>query len=128
MLTEQAAAIDWLRDAFGHLKVVGHTEHAAAIFAKAAVALDADKGVVDLKGSAGIDDFITAASNIGSGSGSQNSVVQVEQPIRSPGYLACGPLRRPHLHSRGSPGTRTSGQCPDFSACLNVAEFRLSPH
>jgi hypothetical protein len=23
---------------------------------------------------------------------------------------------------------RSSGQCPDFSACLNVAEFRLSPH
>jgi catalase len=77
MLIEQTAAIDWLRDAFGHLKVIGHTEHAAAIFAKAAVALDADKGVVDLKGLAGIDDFITAAK--------QHRIWEREPKLRGPG-------------------------------------------
>ena len=61
MLVEEAAAIDWLRDAFGHLKVIGHTEDAAPIFGKAAVAVGADDGVVDIQASSGMDKFIAAA-------------------------------------------------------------------
>ena len=35
-----AAAIDWVRDAFGHLKVIGHTLEAQPLFAKAGLADD----------------------------------------------------------------------------------------
>ena len=38
-LVKEAAAIDWLRDAFGHLKTIGYVAEAAPIFAKAAIAL-----------------------------------------------------------------------------------------
>ena len=48
LLANEAAAIDWLRDAFGHLKVIGHVEAAAPLFEKAAIAPDADDGVVAL--------------------------------------------------------------------------------
>ncbi len=43
-LAREAAAIDWVRDAFGHLKVIGHVAGAAPLFEKAGV--HADKGVV----------------------------------------------------------------------------------
>ena len=59
LLAQEAAAIDWLRDAFGHLKVIGHVEAAAPMFEKAAVAPDADEGVVALERSA--QKFIAAA-------------------------------------------------------------------
>jgi catalase len=77
MLAGEAAAIDWLRDAFGHLKVIGHVEPAAPIFEKAAVAPDADEGVVDLAGKGGIDTFIAAAK--------QHRVWKREPTLRSPG-------------------------------------------
>ena len=77
MLVEQAAAVDWLRDAFGHLKAIGHNEDAAPIFEKAAVALDADKGVVDLDGKAGIDEFVAVAM--------RHRIWEREPNIRSPG-------------------------------------------
>ena len=37
-LVKEAAAIDWLRDAFGHLKIIGYVAETAPIFAKAAIA------------------------------------------------------------------------------------------
>jgi catalase len=77
ILAEEAAAIDWVRDAFGHLKVIGHIGNAAPIFAKAAVSLDADEGVVDLSGSAGMDDFIAAAL--------QHRIWEREPALRNPG-------------------------------------------
>jgi catalase len=77
MLVEQAAAVDWLRDAFGHLKAIGHTEDAAPIFEKASVALDADKGVVDLDDKAGIAGFVAAAM--------QHRIWEREPSIRRPG-------------------------------------------
>ncbi|QDU96928.1 catalase [Lignipirellula cremea] len=47
-LASEAAAIDWLRDAFAHLKVIGFTAAAAKLFEKAHVDPQADDGIVDL--------------------------------------------------------------------------------
>jgi catalase len=57
MLLKQAEAINWIRDAFGHLKVIGHTAEAEPLLAKAAV--EPDAGMIDLKG--GVARFIAAA-------------------------------------------------------------------
>jgi catalase len=67
----------WLRDAFGHLKVIGYIESAAPIFTKAAVSVDADGGVVGLEGPEGLDAFITSAK--------QHRVWEREPSLRSPG-------------------------------------------
>jgi catalase len=45
-LAREAAAVDWVRDAFGHLKVIGHTPGASPLLAKAGV--EADEGVVEI--------------------------------------------------------------------------------
>ncbi len=51
-LVNEAAAIDWIRDAFGHLKAIGHVASATALFDKADVPMEADEGMVPLaKGS-----------------------------------------------------------------------------
>jgi catalase len=76
-LATEAAAIDWLRDAFGHLKVIGHVADAAPVFEKASVAPDADEGVVDLAGRGGVDAFIKAAK--------QHRIWEREPTLRSPG-------------------------------------------
>ncbi|MCX7354700.1 MAG: catalase [Alphaproteobacteria bacterium] len=60
-LLSEAAAIDWLRDAFGHLKAIGHVPAADALFDKAGVATEADDGTVSLAGSGGIKAFVAAA-------------------------------------------------------------------
>ena len=77
MLVNEAAAIDWLRDAFGHLKVIGHVETASPIFEKAAMALDEDEGVVDLEGADGIATFVASAK--------QHRIWEREPTLRSPG-------------------------------------------
>jgi catalase len=59
LLVREAAAIDWVRDAFGHLKVIGTMEAAGPILEKAAV--EEDDGVVDLAGRGGVKAFIDAA-------------------------------------------------------------------
>ncbi len=58
-LLKEAAAIDWLRDAFGHLKAIGHNAAAAALIAKAGV--EKDEAVVDVEGGSGLKAFVTAA-------------------------------------------------------------------
>jgi catalase len=60
-LLRNAAAIDWVRDAFGHLKVIGHTAAAQALFAKAGIADELDEGVIELSSAAGVKRFIEAA-------------------------------------------------------------------
>jgi catalase len=47
-LAADAAAIDWIRDAFSHLKVIGYNSAAMRMFEKASVATDADEGLVDV--------------------------------------------------------------------------------
>jgi catalase len=75
LLVNEAAAIDWLRDAFGHLKVIGFVDAAAIMFAKAGIARGADEGVVDLE--AGIAAFIKAAK--------QHRIWAREPELRTPG-------------------------------------------
>jgi catalase len=57
-LVWQAEAINWIRDAFGHLKVIGMTAAAQPLLDKAAV--EEDEGIIDLAGS-GVAAFIDAA-------------------------------------------------------------------
>ena len=60
-LLKNSAAIDWIRDAFGHLKVIGHTAAARPLFAKAGIADDLDEGVIELNAPASIGRYIEAA-------------------------------------------------------------------
>jgi catalase len=61
-LLKNSAAIDWIRDAFGHLKVIGHTTAAAQpLFAKAGLADDLDEGVIELDDRASVGKYIQAA-------------------------------------------------------------------
>jgi catalase len=49
-LAKQVDPVNWVRDAFGHLKVIGHTAEAKPLLQKAAIEMDA--GVIDLQGNA----------------------------------------------------------------------------
>lgn len=60
-LATEAAALDFVRDAFGHLKVIGHTEGAAVLLDAAGIADKADDGVVVLAGPPDVTVFIAAA-------------------------------------------------------------------
>ena len=60
-LASEATAIDWLRDAFGHLKAIGHVPAADVLFDRAGIGTDADEGTVSLAESGGIKAFIAAA-------------------------------------------------------------------
>jgi catalase len=60
-LLKNSAAIDWVRDAFGHLKVIGHSSAAQPLFAKAGLADDLDEGVIDLDARSSIGQYIEAA-------------------------------------------------------------------
>jgi catalase len=59
MLVNEAAAIDWLRDAFGHLKVIGVTEAASVLLDKAGI--EPDEGVVAIDGAKGPAQFVRTA-------------------------------------------------------------------
>jgi catalase len=56
-LLKEGAAVDFAKDAFGHLKAIGHTEEAQPLLDKAGV--EPDAGVVDL--GRGADAFLTPA-------------------------------------------------------------------
>ena len=56
-----ALLLDWIRDALGHLKVIGYTAAAQPLFAKAGVADDPDEGVIELDARASIVRSIEAA-------------------------------------------------------------------
>jgi catalase len=61
-LLHEAAAIDWLRDAYSHLKVIGYVEAATPLFDKAAIAIGGDAGIVSLdQGKAKVQAFLSAA-------------------------------------------------------------------
>lgn len=59
-LIATAAAINWLRDAFGHLKAIGFNNAAQAMFGKAGLDAAAP-GIVSV--GKGVDDFIAAAKD-----------------------------------------------------------------
>ena len=56
---DMEAAIDWLRDAFGHLKAIGHNAAASSLLTKAGI--EKDEAVVDVEGGSGLKAFIAAA-------------------------------------------------------------------
>jgi catalase len=74
-LVKEAAAIDWLRDAYGHLKVIGYVDAAMPLFVKAAISWDGDEGVVDVAREAPA--FIQAAK--------QHRIWAREPLLRTPG-------------------------------------------
>ncbi len=59
MLEREAAAVDWIRDAYGHLKVIGATETAGRLLERAGAASDA--GVIGVRSAKDIATFIEAA-------------------------------------------------------------------
>ncbi|MCA9149714.1 MAG: catalase [Planctomycetales bacterium] len=59
-LTSMAAAVDWLRDAFAHLKIIAFTEPATPIFELAGMAMDADEGLVNLSEQT-VNEYVAAA-------------------------------------------------------------------
>ncbi len=49
-LLAEPAAIDWVRDAYAHAKVIGYTRAAVPLLEQAGIDLDAaDEGIVDLE-------------------------------------------------------------------------------
>ncbi|MDO8630920.1 MAG: catalase, partial [Phycisphaerales bacterium] len=58
-LTHESAALDWVREAFGHLKVIGFSDVASPIFE--AAGLNPDAGMVVVDGPKGVAAFIAAA-------------------------------------------------------------------
>jgi catalase len=61
LLAKDAAAVDFVRDAFGHLKVIGYTSGAAALIAKAGITDQSDEGVVSLAVLQSVSTFVGAA-------------------------------------------------------------------
>jgi catalase len=64
-LANEAAAVNWLRDAFAHLKVIAYSPTARPIFAKGGLSdadTDGDAGLIALSSAAAVADFIKAAS------------------------------------------------------------------
>ncbi len=74
-LALEAAALDWLRDAFGHLKVLGYTRDAKELLAKAGI--EADAGVILTDSKAGIRQFVDQAK--------KGRLWEREPKLRSPG-------------------------------------------
>jgi catalase len=76
-LVQEAAAVDWVRDAFGHLKVIGYDESATRLLEQAAITPGVDGGVVAFSARAGIAEFIAAAK--------LQRIWEREPTLRSPG-------------------------------------------
>ncbi|MEO8427500.1 MAG: catalase [Verrucomicrobiota bacterium] len=74
-LSTQAGAVDWLRDAFGHLKVIAHTPGAQPFLTRAGI--KEDEAVVALGDNKSVAAFIKAAK--------QGRLWKREPALRSPG-------------------------------------------
>jgi catalase len=74
-LSTEAAALDWVSDAFGHLKVIGHTSDAAPLLKAAGVKIDA--GIITADNKAGVSEFISTAK--------KGRIWAREPKLRSPG-------------------------------------------
>jgi catalase len=59
-LLKMAAAVDWLRMAFAHLKIIGFTPETAPLFVAASIDAQGDDGLVTISGTK-VGDFIEAA-------------------------------------------------------------------
>ncbi|MDB6171269.1 MAG: catalase [Chthoniobacteraceae bacterium] len=74
-LATQAAAVDWVSDAFAHLKVIGHVAGAAPLLKRAGVGTDS--GLVPIPGEQAIASFVEAAK--------KGRLWQREPSLRRPG-------------------------------------------
>jgi catalase len=74
-LSTQAAAIDWVSNAFAHLKIIAHTPGAGPLLERSGV--KEDKGVIDLTNDKSIKEFISAAK--------KGRLWQREPTLRNPG-------------------------------------------
>ncbi len=74
-LVKEAAAIDWVRDAFGHLKVIGHTADTAPLLKAAGI--KADEGVIALETKGDTTTFIKTSK--------AGRIWAREPKLRSPG-------------------------------------------
>ena len=61
LLLKNSAAIAWIWDAFGHLKVIGYTAAARLLLARAGIADDLDEGVIELDVRGSVAQHIEAA-------------------------------------------------------------------
>ncbi|GAC1330073.1 MAG: catalase [Beijerinckiaceae bacterium] len=77
MLINEAAAVNWLRDAFGHLKVIGYTPQSLPLLEEARIADKIDQGVIEMSKKAAIATFINAAK--------EYKIWAREPKLRSPG-------------------------------------------
>ncbi len=62
LLAGESAAHDFVRDAFAHLKVIGHTPEAQELFEAAGLAGKNDEGFVPLAGAGSVAAFVKTAS------------------------------------------------------------------
>jgi len=77
-LCAEAAAIDWVRDAFGHLKVIGVGRGASLLLDKAGIGEEAlDEGLVGIAVRGGVNAFVAAAKT--------GRIWAREPKLRSPG-------------------------------------------
>ena len=60
-LLGESAAVDWVRFAYAHLKIIGHVRSARPLFEKAAVDMHADEGLRPLDSGGGVDGYLKAA-------------------------------------------------------------------
>jgi catalase len=74
-LLSEAAAVDWVRDAFGHLKVIASTAGAKALLDKGGVM--PDKGIISLTDARSVASFIKTAKG--------GRIWEREPSLRSPG-------------------------------------------
>jgi catalase len=61
LLAKDAAAVDFVRDAFGHLKVIGYTSGAAPLLERAGITDQSDEGIVSLAVLQSVSTFIDIA-------------------------------------------------------------------
>ena len=60
-LATRADAVNWVRDAFRHLKLIGFSSGANALLTKAEIQAEQSPGVVEIKGKTAINRFIQEA-------------------------------------------------------------------
>ena len=60
-LARQPAAVDWVRDGFAHLKVIGYGPAASSLLAAAGVRERADVGMIPLESAAALEPFVAAS-------------------------------------------------------------------
>jgi catalase len=61
LLAKDAGAVDFVRDAYAHLKVIGYTSGAAPLIAKAGIVDQSDEGIISLAVLQSVGDLLRVA-------------------------------------------------------------------